>query len=84
MDNTIWLIIMISIVLLFIIVAVTDRPTGRFRRDDRDARKADDLNRAGAGRTVNQQASELQVGEVDELRQESRFEPDVTAGRNPR
>ncbi|HXG91368.1 MAG TPA: hypothetical protein VNN73_03245 [Blastocatellia bacterium] len=50
------------------------------RRDDRDARKSDDLatdNPIDANKTVeSQQAAELQIGHEDEREDLSRFEPD--------
>lgn len=50
------------------------------RRDDRDADKAEDK---GLNEEVDegQQAAELQVGEEDEARNRSRFEPDKKAER---
>ena len=73
MVSVVWLIILGLIVAFFVILAITDRPFERFRRDDRDARKAADLSRAPEGGAASQQPSELQVGEEGELHQRDRF-----------
>lgn len=47
------------------------------RKDDRDARKSDDLdNTYSEPADESQQAAELQIGEEDERENPSRFEPD--------
>ena len=47
------------------------------RKDDRDARKSDDLdNTYSEPADESQQAAELQIGEEGERENPSRFEPD--------
>ena len=79
MSNT-WIIIMIAVILIaFLIILLKDGPPQRKRRDDRDAKKADEIESNPALLDKSQQAAELQIGEKDEARQKSRFEPDAKA-----
>jgi hypothetical protein len=51
------------------------------RKDDRDARKSDDLDDSYPEPVdESQQAAELQVGEEGERENPSRFEPDPQSG----
>ena len=50
------------------------------RRDDRDARKSDELEEDPNPTDESQQAAELQVGEEGERENLSRFQPDATPG----
>lgn len=46
------------------------------RKDDRDARKADELDDEQGEKDESQQPAELQVGEEGEREDTSRYEPD--------
>ena len=74
------IIIMVAVILIvFLVILLKDGPPRQMRKDDRDAAKADDIKRDPALLNQSQQAAELQVGEKEEARQKSRFEPDAKA-----
>ncbi len=76
----IWIIvIMVAILIIFTTLLLKDGPPQRKRQDDRDAAKADEIDDNPALLNQSQQAADLQVGEQDEARQSSRFEPDNQA-----
>ena len=68
-----------AIVIGFLVILLKDGPPQRKRRDDRDSKKADDIQRNPALENKTQQAAELQVGEEREAREPRRFEPDAKA-----
>ena len=77
MSPTIWIILGVTIVAIFSLIIVIDRADKKRRQDDRDAVKADDIRKNPGLLDKSQQAAELQIGEDDERRQRSRFQPDV-------
>ena len=81
MSPTIWVILIVTIVAIFSLIILIDRADKRKRRDDRDAVKADDIRRNPDLLDKSQQAAELQVGEDDERRLRSRFQPDANANK---
>jgi hypothetical protein len=81
MSPTIWGILIVTIVAIFSLIIIIDRADKKRRQDDRDAVKADDIRKNPGLLDKSQQAAELQIGEDDERRQRSRFQPDAKANK---
>ena len=81
MSPTLIIIAVALIVAGFIFILLYDGPSKRKRQDDRDAIKADEINRNPALLDASQQAAELQIGEDLEAQQASRFKPDAKANK---
>ncbi len=77
MNQTLWIILIVAIVAIFSFLLLFDRSAKNRRQDDRDAEKADEIQKNPALLNRSQQAAELQVGEDRERVQLSRFEPDA-------
>jgi hypothetical protein len=84
MSPIIWIILGVTIIAIFSLILIIDRSDKRRRQDDRDAVKADDIRRNPELLDKSQQAAELQVGEDDEIRQHSRFQPDANENKKNR
>jgi hypothetical protein len=81
MSPTVWVILVVAIVAIFSLIIIIDRADKKRRQDDRDAAKADDIRKNPGLLDKSQQAAELQIGEDDERRQRSRFQPDAKESR---
>jgi hypothetical protein len=81
MSPTVWVILVVTIVAIFSLIIIIDRADKKRRQDDRDAVKADDIRKNPGLLDKSQQAAELQIGEDDERRQRSRFQPDAKESR---
>jgi hypothetical protein len=81
MSLTVWVILVVTIVAIFSLIIIIDRADKKRRQDDRDAVKADDIRKNPGLLDKSQQAAELQIGEDDERRQRSRFQPDAKESR---
>lgn len=77
MNQTLWIILIVAIVAIFSFLLLFDRSAKNRRQDDRDAEKADEIQKNPALLNRSQQAAELQVGEDRERVQLSCFEPDA-------
>ena len=77
MGLTTWVILGLTIVAIFCLILFIDRADKKRRLDDRDAVKADDIRKNPGLLDKSQQAAELQVGEDDERKQPSRYQPDA-------
>jgi hypothetical protein len=83
MNQTLWIILIVAILAIFSFLLLFDRSAKNRRQDDRDADKADEIEKNPALLNQSQQAAELQVGEDRERVQLSRFEPDTKESRRP-
>lgn len=81
MTQTMWIMLVVTILAIFSLVIMIDRADKKRRQDDRDAVKADDIRKNPGLLDKSQQAAELQIGEADEKRQPGRFKPDEKANR---
>jgi hypothetical protein len=81
MNQTLWIILIVAILAIFSFLLLFDRSAKNRRQDDRDADKADEIEKNPALLNRSQQAAELQVGEERERVQLSRFEPDAKENR---
>jgi hypothetical protein len=77
MSPSIWIILAITIVAIFCLILAIDRSDKKRRQDDRDAVKAEDIGKNPGLMDKSQQAAELQIGEDEEKKQRSRFQPDA-------
>lgn len=77
MGMTSWTVLGLTIVAIFCLILFIDRADKKRRQDDRDAVKADDIRKNPGRLDKSQQAAELQIGEDDEKKQPSRYQPDA-------
>jgi FtsZ-interacting cell division protein ZipA len=83
MNQTLLIILIVAVVAIFSFILLFDGSSKRRRQDDRDADKADDIQKNPALLNRSQQAAELQVGEDRERVQASRFQPDAKENQRP-